>query len=84
MNDDSINEDNAIFERPDMAMQQHLKPIYIRVKVRGVGLNKVLVDCGAYNNLMAYSLLRKFGKYDTDLKPNNMVLSNYEGNTNKP
>lgn len=28
--------------------------------------------------------LRKIGKYDTDYKSNNMVLSNYERKTNKP
>lgn len=39
---------------------------------------------GAYINVMPYSLLRKIGKYDTDLKSKNMVLSNYEGKTNMP
>lgn len=27
MNDGSVNEGRAIFERPDMAMQHHLKPL---------------------------------------------------------
>lgn len=35
-----INEDHSIFERLDMAMQQHMKPLYIRAKVNGVGIKK--------------------------------------------
>lgn len=27
MNDGFVNEDKAIFERPDMSMQQHLNPV---------------------------------------------------------
>lgn len=46
MHDGSVNKDNVIFERPDMSMQQHLKPLYIRAKVEGVEVNKVLIDCG--------------------------------------
>lgn len=79
MHDGSVNEDKAIFERHDMSMQQHLKPLYIRAKVEGVGVNNVLIYCGACINVMPHSLLKRIGKYDTDLKSNNMVLSNYEG-----
>ena len=32
---------------------------------------------------MPYSLLKKICNYDTDLRPHNMVLSNYEGKTSK-
>lgn len=41
----------------------------------------ILIDCGACINIMPHSLLRKIEQYDTNLKSNNMVLSNYEGNT---
>lgn len=41
-----------------------------------MGISKILVDGGAAMNLM----LQKVGKFDTYLKPYNMVLSNYEGN----
>lgn len=36
------------------------------------------MDGGAAINLMSQSLLRRIGKYDTDLRPHNIVLSNYE------
>lgn len=55
-----------------------------RVKVKGVRINKVLVDCRAYINVMTDSLLGKIGKYDTNFKPNNMVLLNYVGKNSKP
>lgn len=42
-------------------------------KVEGVGVNKVLIDCGACINVMPYFLLKRIDKYDTDLKYNNMV-----------
>lgn len=53
-------------------------------KVDGVRVNKVLIDCGACIDVRPYSLLKRIDKYDTDLKSNNMVLSNYEGNTKRP
>lgn len=39
------------------------------------------MDGGATINLMSHSLLKKITKYDTDLKPYNLVMSNYEGKT---
>lgn len=52
MSDNSVNEDHTIFERPYMAMQQHLKPLYIRAKVNDIGMNKLLTDCGACVNVI--------------------------------
>lgn len=52
MNDGLVNEDHAIFERPNMDMQQHIKPLYIRAKVNGMGINKVLIDFGVCFNVM--------------------------------
>lgn len=65
-------------------MQQHLKFFFILVKVENVGINKVLVDKGATINIMPHSMLRKIGKLDTDLRPPNMVLLNYEGKIGTP
>jgi len=60
-------------------MKNHLKPLFIQTKVDEIGMNKVLVDSGAAVNLMPESLLKRIGKTDKDLKPHNVVLSNYEG-----
>lgn len=60
-------------------MNNHLKPLFIRGKVENVRVNKILVDGGATVNLMSHYMLKRIGKDDTDNKPHNMVLSNYEG-----
>jgi hypothetical protein len=44
MNNGCIEEQQATFERPDLGMKNHLKPLFIRAKVEGVGVNKVLID----------------------------------------
>lgn len=79
-----INKEKDIFERPNMSMQKHMNSSYIRAEVEGVRVNKVLIDCGACINVMLHSLLKRIIKYDTDLKSNNMILSNFEGKTSKP
>jgi len=79
MNDGCVENQHAIFEKPDYTMNHHLKPLFIQAKINGVGVNKVLVDGGATVNLLPKSLLSKIGLFDTDLKPHNVVLTNYEG-----
>ena len=39
----------------------------------------MLVDSGPAVNLMPQSLLKRIGKTDKDLKPHNVIMSNYEG-----
>lgn len=79
MNNGCVEERNTFFERPDESMKSHLKPLFIRGKMENVGVNKILVDGEAIMNLIPNFMLKWFGKYDTDTKPHNMVLSNYEG-----
>lgn len=74
-----VEEQNAFFERPDESMRSHLKPLFIRGKLGNVGVSKILVDGGAEVIVMLYYMLKRFDKDDTDTKPHNMVLSNYEG-----
>ena len=81
MSNGSIENQYAFFEKSDMAMKSHLKPLLIRAKVEGVAINKVLVDCGATVNIMPHHLLHKIGKFDTDVRSYNMVLADYEGST---
>ncbi|XP_050918369.1 uncharacterized protein LOC127135773 [Lathyrus oleraceus] len=78
MNNDCVEEQNAFFESSDEGLKNHLKPLFIRGKVEDVGVNKILVDGGATINLMMQFMLKRIGKFDTNVKPYNMVLSNYE------
>lgn len=79
MNNGMVKEQYAIFEKPEQRMMYYLNPFLIRVKVDGMALNKVFVNGGVAVNLMSHSLFKKMGKTDEDLRPYNMVLSNYEG-----
>lgn len=67
MHDGSFNNDKFIFKMPNMLIQQHLKPLYIKSKVEGVRVNKSFIDSGACFNVMPNSLLKRIGKYDTNL-----------------
>jgi hypothetical protein len=61
MNNGCVEDQHAVFERPDISMMHHLKPLFIQAKINGVGVNKVLVDGGATVNLIHQSFLGKIG-----------------------
>jgi len=63
--DGSEKNREAIFEQPDDSMKNHLKTLFIQAKVDKIVVNKVL--------------LKMIGKTDKDMKPHNVILSNYEG-----
>lgn len=84
MNNNCVEEHNVVLEKPDLGIKSHLKPLFIKAKVDNYGVNKVWVDSGAKINLMPCSLIRMIGKFDTDLRPHSMVVSNYEGHTSLP
>jgi len=81
MNNGCVEDQHAVFERPDSSMRLHLKPLFIQAKINDVGVNKVLVDGGATVNFLPQSFLGKIGLSDFDLKPHNVILTNYEGTT---
>lgn len=69
-----VEEQQVMFENPNGSMKSHLKPLFIQARFDNIGVNKVLVDGGATVNLMPSSLLKNIGKFDTDLKPYNIVF----------
>lgn len=79
MNNGCIEEHNFFFERPDEGIKCHLKPLFIMGKLKNTRVNKILVNGGATVNLMLQFMLRRIRMFDIDLKPHNMLLSNYEG-----
>jgi hypothetical protein len=79
MGNGCVEEQNAVFEKPDLGMKNHLKALFIRAKVNGVGVNRILVDGGAVVNIMPHFMLKKLGLFETDLHTHNVVLANYEG-----
>jgi len=81
MNNGCVEDQHTLFERPVASMRLHLKPLFIQAKINGVGVNKVLVDGGATVNLLPQLFLKKIRLFDSDSKPHNVVLTNYEGTT---
>ena len=48
-----------IFEKPSKRMSQHLKPLFVKVHMDGIPINRVLVDNGATINILPWGMLKK-------------------------
>jgi len=70
----------AIFEKPADNERQHLKALFVKGRVDGQPMTKILVDGGAAINIMPYAVYRKLGKGDEDLTKTDMMLKDFEGN----
>jgi len=70
----------AIFEKPADNERQHLKALFVKERVDGQPMTKILVDGGAAINIMSYVVYRKLGKGDQDLTKTDMMLKDFEGN----
>jgi len=70
----------AIFEKPADNERQHLKALFVKGRVDGQPMTKILVDGGAAINIMPYAVYRKLGKGDQDLTKTDMMLKDFEGN----
>lgn len=81
MNNGCVEEQQAMFERPDIGMMNHFKPLFIQAKVNNIVVNKEFIDGSVVVKLMPHFLLKMVGKFNTDLHPHNIVLFNYEGKT---
>ena len=54
----------AMFEKPSNDERQHLKALFLKGRVDGQPMSKILVDRGAAINIMSYAVYRKIGKGD--------------------
>jgi len=70
----------AMFENPSNDERQHLKALFVKGRVDGQPMSKILVDGGAAINIMSYTFYRKLGKGDQDLTKTDMMLKDFEGN----
>ena len=71
----------AIFDKP--VKHRHLKALYMKGFVDGKPINKMLVDGGAYVNLIPYTSFRKLGKGPRDLMETDMMLKDFGGNASQ-
>jgi hypothetical protein len=70
----------AVFEKPTNDERQHLKALFVKGRVDGQPVSKILIDGGATINIMPYVMYQKLGKGDQDLTKTNMMLKDFEGN----
>ena len=70
----------AVFEKPTDGERQHLKALFVKGRVDGQPVSKILIDGGAVINIMPYVMYRKLGKGDQDLSKTDMMLKDFEGN----
>ena len=70
-----------LFERLDKVMKSHLRPLHIKANIAGKMVNRVLVDGGAFINLLPESMLIKFGKTVEHLMKANIVVTDFIGKT---
>jgi len=70
----------AIFEKPSDDERQHLKALFVKGKVDGQPVSKILIHGGAAIDIMPYTIYRKLGKGDQDLTKTDMMLKYFEGN----
>jgi hypothetical protein len=69
-----------IFEKPADNERLHLKALFVKGRVDGQPMTKILVDGGAAINIMPYTVYRNLGKRDQDLTKTDMMLKDFEGN----
>lgn len=78
----SLGPRDAVFEKPD-ELNHHMRPLYIKGHVDGKPISRMLVDGDAAVNLMPYSLFKKLGRGDEELKKTNMALNGFNGEPTK-
>jgi len=69
----------AIFEKPTDNERQHPKALFVKGRVDGRPMTKILVNGGAAINIMPYVVYRKLGKGDQDLTKTDMMLKILKG-----
>lgn len=69
-----------IFEKPADNERQQLKALFVKGRVDGQPMTKILIDGGVAINIMPYAVYQKLGKGDQDLTKIDMMLKDFEGN----
>jgi hypothetical protein len=72
--------ERAVFQKPDK-LGQHMKPLDIRGYLDREPVNRMLVDGGAFVNVMPCSLFEKLGHKEGELMRKNMTLNGFSGET---
>lgn len=73
----TIFDNVAQFEQPTENEKKHLRPLHIKALIEGRPNNRVLVDEGAAINIVPRAILKRLGKYITNLILTNMVVTDF-------
>jgi len=66
--------------KPSDDERQHLKALFVKGRIDGQPVSKILIDGGAAINIMPYMIYRKLGKGDQDLTKTDMMRKDFEDN----
>jgi len=69
----------SVFEKPTDDERQHLMALFVKGRIDGQPVSKILIDGGATINIMPYVMYQKLGKGDQDLTKTYMMLKDFEG-----
>jgi hypothetical protein len=70
----------VVFKKSIDDERQHLKALFVKGRVDGQPVSKILIDGGATINIMPYVMYQKLGKGDQDLTKTDMMLKDFECN----
>jgi porphobilinogen deaminase len=70
----------VVFEKPTDDESQHLKALFVKGRIDGQRVSKILIDEGAAINIMPYVMYQRLGKGDQDFTKTDMMLKDFEGN----
>ncbi|KAM1453265.1 hypothetical protein ACFXTO_002898 [Malus domestica] len=72
-----IYTDKMVFNRPNMLLANHLKPIYVAAHLERVHFKRVLIDGGATVNALPAKQMKKIGRGVEDLIPTDLTVSSF-------
>jgi hypothetical protein len=73
-----LGAERAMFKKPEK-LGQHMKLLYIQGYLDDQPVNRMLVDGGAFVNIMPWTLFEKLGHTEKKLMKTNMTLSGFSG-----
>ncbi|KAM1066599.1 hypothetical protein EV2_022559 [Malus domestica] len=74
-----IYTNKMVFSRPNISIDNHLKPIYVTTHLEGVHFKRILIDGGAAVNVLPAKQMKKLGRGTEDLIPTDLTVSSFSG-----
>ncbi|XP_070667370.1 uncharacterized protein [Malus domestica] len=72
-----------VFNRPNISLANHLKPIYVTAHLEGMPFRRILIDGWAAVNVLPAKQMKKLGRGTEDLIPTDLTVSSFSGTITK-